>query len=121
MKSLFVALTALFFFVNAQAQTTNTKTQTKTTKTQTTGKAKGHVNKDYFKMSEAGMMMAVKGGVTTTMSVDVMLKNGIVIKSDGNVIMKDGKKIKLAAGQSIDARGKITTVTTTTKTKTKTK
>ncbi|HLP21329.1 MAG TPA: DUF6799 domain-containing protein [Chitinophagales bacterium] len=108
MKSLFVALTALFFFVNAQAQTTNTTTTT-TTKTKTTTKAKSSTPKDYFKMSEAGIMMAVKGGITTTMSVDVMLKNGIVIKSDGNVIMKDGRKVKLAAGQTIDAKGHITT------------
>ncbi len=112
MKIILTLLVGLTFSLNMQAQTSSTKTA----KMQTKHVAAKHskVTKDYFKM-QSNMMMAVKGGATTTMSVDVMLKNGTVIKTDGTVVAPSGEKTMLKNGQSIDAKGHIRGVPITSK------
>jgi hypothetical protein len=55
-----------------------------------------------------GMMLVTKDGFTTTMSADIMLANGTVIKSDGSVLTKAGKRFTLKNGQTIDMKGHVT-------------
>lgn len=101
------AITAmLFFFFGVSAQTAQTSTTTKktTATTKTTTKAP---LKNYCKMQD-GMMLVTKDGFTTTMSADIMLANGTVIKSDGSVLTKAGKRFTLKNGQTIDMKGHVT-------------
>src|SRR6187402_1041567 len=94
---------AFLLFLSVGAQTA-TNHQTNSAKAKTT---KSATVKDGFKMKD-DMMLAVKNGVTTTMSVNVTLKNGTVVKTDGSVITLAGKTIQLKNGQAIDSKGRIT-------------
>ena len=52
-------------------------------------------------------MFIIKDGLTMVMATGIMLKNGIVIMTDGLVIAQNGKKTKLKNGESINMQGMV--------------
>jgi len=110
MKNLFLLAACLLFFVAANAQTSPTShnqgTAKQGTSKQSTSKTTKAAPKDCCKMS-GGMMLVVKNGFTTTMSQDLMLKNGTLIHPDGSILTKAGKRFNLKEGYYVDMKGKM--------------
>ena len=58
-------------------------------------------------MMKDGKMWVTQEGKTTAMDKEMTLKNGTKVMPDGSYVTKDGKKMKLANGESIDKEGKV--------------
>lgn len=72
------------------------------------GKIMDHLNtapkKDGFRMHQ-GKMMATVGGSENELKDDTTLANGTQVKTNGEVVAKDGKMMKLSEGQKLDMTG----------------
>jgi hypothetical protein len=62
--------------------------------------------KEYVSM-QAGQMIYVSNNKTSKMSKDMTMADGTLVKTDGTVITKDGKKIELHEGDRVYMNGKI--------------
>jgi len=55
-----------------------------------------------------GRVLSVKNGVMTLIDKDITLSNGTVIMSNGNYMVKGGKKVMMREGEHVDMNGKAT-------------
>jgi 2-keto-4-pentenoate hydratase/2-oxohepta-3-ene-1,7-dioic acid hydratase in catechol pathway len=103
MKALkIIIVNSLFFFAfgTASAQTESmTAPKENTLPADTTMKE--------FVSMQAGQMIYVANNKTSKMSKDMTMSDGTVVKTNGTVITKDGKKIELHEGDRVYMNGKI--------------
>jgi len=100
MKKVFLSMIAAALSFGAFAQDT-TKPATPPTEQQPQ-----HQQKDMYMFRNSKMWEVKNGTVVTELTKDVTLKNGTVVKTNGEII-KDGQTIKLKDGQYIDVDGNI--------------
>lgn len=60
-----------------------------------------------FVSMQAGQMIIVSNNKTSKMIKDMTMGDGTVVKTDGTVITKDGKKLELHEGDRVYLNGKI--------------
>lgn len=72
-----------------------------------TAQQKAHDNKEVCYLMKGGKMYHVQNGKETLMKKEVTLKDGIVIMTNGDYKMKNGKKEMLKEGECINENGKI--------------
>jgi len=58
-------------------------------------------------MMKDGKMMQMKAGTMTEMTQDITLSDGTMVMKNGEVMMKDGKKMTLKNGDMITMDGKM--------------
>lgn len=101
MKNLFLSAIAVALSFGAFAQNTN---QTKTT--EPTEQAQPAQQKDVYVFKNS-KMWEVKSGKISEMTKEVTLASGTIVKTNGEVVSKDGQTAALKDGQYIDLDGKI--------------
>lgn len=106
-KTLLLAALAISVFLSACNKTT-TQTQENFPSTEqnaTTTQPKDTAKSVYY--MTGGKMMMVKNGQVQSMTGDQTLNDGAVVKTNGEVVRKDGSKMMLKNGESITMDGSV--------------
>ena len=106
MKNVFLSMiaVALSFGAFAQDSTSNQGTSNSTAPTEQQGQQQKHKDMYVFKNSK---VWQVKGGNVSGLTEEATLPTGAVVKTNGDVVSKDGQTVALKDGQYIDVDGNI--------------
>jgi uncharacterized protein DUF6799 len=102
MKNVFLSMIAVALSFGAFAQDTTSNHATAPAEQQ--GQQQKHKDMYVFKDSK---VWQVKSGNVTELTADATLPGGTVVKTNGEVVSKDGQTVTLKDGQYIDVDGKI--------------
>lgn len=105
MKNVFLSMVAVALSFGAFAQET-TPNPDSTSTAPTEQQAQQHTQKDMY-VFKNGKVWLVKSGNVTELTKDATLPNGAVVKTNGQVVSKDGQTVALKDGQYIDVDGNI--------------
>ena len=105
MKNVFLSMIAVAISLGAFAQdTTSNQSTAPTTPAEQQAQQQQHKDMYVFKDSK---VWEVKSGNITELTKDATLANGTVVKTNGEVVSKDGQTVALKDGQFIDVDGNI--------------
>lgn len=102
MKNVFLSVIAVALSFGAFAQDTTSNQGTAPTEQQ----AQQQKHKDMYVFKDSKVWQ-VKSGNVTELTADATLPGGTVVKTNGEVVSKDGQTVTLKDGQYIDVDGKI--------------
>ena len=106
MKNVFLSMiaVALSFGAFAQDTTSNPGTAPATAPAEQQATQQEHKDMYVFKNSK---VWQVKSGNVSELTKDATLANGAIVKTNGDVVSKDGQTVALKDGQYIDIDGNI--------------
>jgi hypothetical protein len=106
MKNVFLSMIAVAISLGSFAQDSTSNQGTAPTTTPTEQQAQQQQHKDMYVFKDS-KVWEVKSGNITELTKDATLANGTVVKTNGEVVSKDGQTVALKDGQFIDVDGNI--------------